>query len=114
MKMLILHAAGGRQHLCTWHCTYSNVVEVHIVVIVYPEVSRTRYALTVAFVFVEGMNGREGLSTLTTLYLLPTVSMHSLMTTQIGELRVRFQAHLTLKWLDASVNVLMLFQTTGC
>ena len=57
------------------------------------------------------MNRRECLSTVTALDLLTTVGVHSLVTTQVGELRVRLEADLALERLDAGVNVLMLLQT---
>ncbi len=38
--------------------------------------------------------------------------MHALVPTQIGELSIRLQADLTLKWLHGAVDMLMLFQAT--
>ena len=57
------------------------------------------------------MNRREGLSTVATLDLLTTVGVHSLVTTQIRELRVCLETDFALERFDTGVNVLMLFET---
>ena len=37
--------------------------------------------------------------------------MHALVTTEVGELSVRLQAHFAHEWLDTAVDVLMLLET---
>ena len=58
------------------------------------------------------MNGGECLSTVATLYLSTTVSVHSLVSTEVGELGVRLETDFALEWLDTAVDVLVLFQAT--
>ena len=60
------------------------------------------------------MNRRKSLSTVTALDLLTTVGVHSLVTTQVGELRVRLETDFALERLDAAVDVLMLLQAARC
>ena len=69
-----------------------------------------RGTVAVTLVLVQRMNRRERLSTVTALDLLTTVGVHSLVTTQVGELRVRLETDLALERFDARVHVLMLFQ----
>ena len=55
----------------------------------------------------------EGLAALVTLYLHPAVGVHSLVTTQVGELSVGFVADLAPERLDGAVDVSVLLQTAG-
>ncbi len=71
------------------------------------------HALAEPLVFAKGGHGGEHLTAVLALDLLTTVRVHSLMTTQVGELGVRFQANFALEWLDRAVDVLVLFETTG-
>lgn len=53
------------------------------------------FALTEAAVFVEGRGSAEQLPTVLTLDLGATVSMHTLVSAEVGELGIGFVAHLT-------------------
>lgn len=64
--------------------------------------------------FTQRGHRRKGLATFLTLNLLTTVSMHSLVATEIGELGVGFETDFTLEWLDTAVDVLMLLQAARC
>ena len=55
----------------------------------------------------------EGLTASGTLELSAAVGMHPLVATEIGELGVGLEAHLTSEGFDAAVDVSMLLQTTG-
>lgn len=63
-----------------------------------------------ALVLVKGDYGGERLAAGETLDLLAAVSVHPLVTAEVGELGVRLQADLALERLDALVDVLMLLQ----
>ena len=54
----------------------------------------------------------EGLATLVTLDLHPAVRVHSLVSTQIGELCVALETNLAAERLDTAMYMRVLFQTT--
>lgn len=68
------------------------------------------FAFTEATMLVEGGGSAEQLPTVLTLNLGATVSMHTLVAAEVGELGVRFVAHLTDKGFDTAVDVLVLLE----
>lgn len=60
----------------------------------------------------ERVTSGERLGTVLALDLLATVGVHALVATQIRELSVGLETDLALERLDATVDVLMLFETT--
>lgn len=55
----------------------------------------------------------ESLPALVTFNLHATSRVHALVSAQVGELRVGLEANLASEWLDAAVDVRMLFEAAG-
>ena len=69
-----------------------------------------RRRIAESLMFGEGGDRGKGLSTLGTLYLQPTISVHTFVATQVTELRVRLEAYLALEGLDGGVDVGVLLE----
>lgn len=73
--------------------------------------SGSQRALAEALVLAERVASGKRLGTVLALDLLATVGVHALVATQIRELSVGLETDLALEGLDATVDVLMLFET---
>ena len=61
--------------------------------------------------FGQGRDGAEGLSTLVTFDLHPTICVHSLVSTEVRKLGVGFEAHFAPERFDGAVDVRVLLQS---